>query len=644
VRAVLETLTDASVPRLVVGFDTDNNPATGQAALPGFGWKPSKALGVDVVSDQFTADTASNTLEGVIPVDPRGATWRAFAAVGLRDSTSVFDLAFVGGEAPSGWQDTRQQAVLTGKADPSAAAASVDFGARGTQLADIHAPGFHTLLYRSALPLGEGIGQVMIQGPGGVPASLGDLYAGPYQPYVAWVPPSLPSPPPLVTYMHGFTQNHTSNSTTLGPGQFDPAAVVIMPLGRGPNSFYLGSAEQDVLDATDDAARRYAADPHRIVLSGISMGGFGTFRLAVRYPDRWSGALALIGTGASAQAVFSPVPAAVRDQVFSPSRFIGGQGELLANVADLPFRMVNGQVDPIVNNALVTEDALRLDGLGYDWRYWVLARRNHEVVPNLTNCVMNDMVSRRLDADPGHVVYSVEPSTFYVDPTQGLDLVYDHAYWVSGLTVRDGNAAGAIGTIDASSLAHVDRARTSAKVNGVGENLTHGEDLCGPNPTVHTQDAWRMQGTTLAAGAPQQAMNGLAIKLTRLSAATFDLARASVHTDQPVVLDVTGDGQSALHLVGPWASSVSVERDGVIVGTVSPADGAIAVAGDFSGHHVVRLIPQGRVSVLAAKANATGGVTGLPETGGRGAGLPLGIVALGLASAGVARRLWTRRT
>jgi hypothetical protein len=132
--------------------------------------------------------------------------------------------------------------------------------------------------------------------------------------------------------------------------------------------------------------------------------------------------------------------------------------------------------------------------------------------------------------------------------------------------------------------------------------------------------------------------------LTRLSAATFDLARASVRTDQPVVLDVTGDGQSTLRLVGPWASSVVVERDGVVVATVSPSGGAVSVTGDFSGHHLLRLVPQGTVSVLGARANAAAsGAASLPETGGPGLGFPLSILAFGVASGGVARRLWTRR-
>jgi hypothetical protein len=133
--------------------------------------------------------------------------------------------------------------------------------------------------------------------------------------------------------------------------------------------------------------------------------------------------------------------------------------------------------------------------------------------------------------------------------------------------------------------------------------------------------------------------------LTRLSAATFDLGRASVRTDQPVTLDVTGDGAATLRLLGRWASSVVLERDGQAVDTLSPSGGVLTVAADLSGHHVLRLVPQGRAAVLGAHAGATGSATPaeLPATGGTGAAVALVLVALGLATAKGAGRLWTRR-
>jgi predicted peptidase len=47
----------------------------------------------------------------------------------------------------------------------------------------------------------------------------------------------------------------------------------------------------------DDAAARYAVDPDRICLTGLSMGGYGTWHLAARYPDRFAAIAPICGGG-----------------------------------------------------------------------------------------------------------------------------------------------------------------------------------------------------------------------------------------------------------------------------------------------------------------------------------------------------------
>lgn len=638
VRAMLETLLDPNVPVLGVAFDTDGDPATGAPSLPGGRWSPQGPLGVDALAVlrqgdsrllgwegaawadrgplSARVDAATNTIDATLPLSPEAAAWRVAGVLGVRDSSGhswvdggqpIADVAFRGHEPPSAWQHQHNDAILAGTEPSSHAVASVDFAAvaaRTDRPADegITDAGFHTGVYRSDLRLGEGIGSATLTAPGGHSVPVGSLYAGPYQPYLVWSAPNLPARPPVIVYMHGFTQNHLDNATSFGPvhqgggvqgaftgnGGFEPPAVVVMPLGRGENTFYIGAAEQDVLDATDDAVAKAGADPSRVVLSGISMGGFGTYRLGVRYPDRWSAAVPFIGTGGSAQYEFSPVPRSVLDQVFSPSGFPTGNAELLENLADLPMRMINGQVDPIVNNVLVSQDTLRLDQLGYDYRAWVLLRRQHEVVPSLSNCILVDAVGRTRAVDPAHVVLSVEPALFMHDPQTGLDLRYDRAYWVSGVSVRAGADKG---TVDVTSLARADRGTTATRVVGAGQNLTKGADLCGPNPSVRTGDAWRELGIALRPALPQGTLNALSLSLTKVAAASLDLTRAGVQTSMQVTLGTTGDGPTTLRLRGAWPASVAVLRDGVQIATVAPTGDVLTISGDLSGSHLYRLEP-----------------------------------------------------
>jgi len=47
----------------------------------------------------------------------------------------------------------------------------------------------------------------------------------------------------------------------------------------------------------DDAMRNYAIDRRRIHLTGISMGGYGTWSLAAAYPERWASIVPICGGG-----------------------------------------------------------------------------------------------------------------------------------------------------------------------------------------------------------------------------------------------------------------------------------------------------------------------------------------------------------
>ena len=119
------------------------------------------------------------------------------------------------------------------------------------------------------------------------------------------------------------------------------------------------------------------------------------------------------------------------------------------------MRLINGQVDPIVANVFPTSDIVRLEQLGYDHRAWTLLRRQHEVVPQISDCVLAETLSHVRDPDPAHVVYSVAPEAEVDNQSTGLRLHYDHAYWVSGIAARDGVAKA---TVDALSLVRADRA------------------------------------------------------------------------------------------------------------------------------------------------------------------------------------------
>jgi predicted peptidase len=71
----------------------------------------------------------------------------------------------------------------------------------------------------------------------------------------------------------------------------------------------------------DEVMKKYAVDPKRVTLTGLSMGGFGTWHLAAAYPERWAAIVPVCG---------------------------GGSQEQIAKIKDLPCWCFHGEKDPTV--------------------------------------------------------------------------------------------------------------------------------------------------------------------------------------------------------------------------------------------------------------------------------------------------------
>lgn len=590
-RAILETLVDPALPVLGVAFDTDADPATGGAVLPGGQWPADGPLGVEVLlvlsaaggdvrrfadgawtnTAQFTVsvDPATNAIDATVPraaLDPGRATWRAFAVTGiagaggswLDGATPIFDLAFVGNELLIRWQENEQADILAGELGSDRAAATIDFArvADGANEAPELGPGFHTFLYHSALNLPEGIT---------TDADGNRIYLGPYQPYAVYIPADLPAPTPMAVFLHGLSQNHLGavfvGDAYLGTGRalsedpfalfpqfsqdgfdFPPATLQVHPLARGQALGYRGIAHQDVIDVLADARRRFDVDPDRISLQGASMGGIGTYRIGALEPDRWSAIVPLIGFQAASLQPLS------------------------ANLLNVPVRQINGAIDPLIAEASATAAAARLDELGYDYRYWLIEGRGHEAGGFIYDCVFGEVASYERNPNPARVRYSVDASLDDVDPISGLALRFDSAYWVSAIRPRDRQA---LGTVDATSLALPRFDETVTRIDAVRNNIARGADLCGPNPEVQTAETWRERGIDIRRGAALPLSNALDIDLANVAAASFDLARAAIDRDAAASIVVVSDGPSAITLSG-LRSGQSVLLDGNTTAQASP--------------------------------------------------------------------------
>jgi len=137
---------------------------------------------------------------------------------------------------------------------------------------------------------------------------------GQLQPYAVFVPdryrPSRAMP--LVVSLHGLSSRVMMNlRQVLGydraeeesanhairnfPDIEDAAAIFVSPYGHR-NAMFRFMGESDVLRVIDEMQAAYNIDSRRIYLTGLSMGGIGTFDIGLHHADQFAALLSLAGT------------------------------------------------------------------------------------------------------------------------------------------------------------------------------------------------------------------------------------------------------------------------------------------------------------------------------------------------------------
>jgi predicted peptidase len=130
--------------------------------------------------------------------------------------------------------------------------------------------------------------------------------------YVLFVPHDYKSDKayPVILFLHGSGETGTDGvkqaKTGLGPAikknEKEFPFIAIFPQSQ-KRTWKAGSEDADrALAILDEVMKEYKTDPKRVYLTGLSMGGSGTWSLAAKYPDRWAAIAPLCG-GADLQSV-----------------------------------------------------------------------------------------------------------------------------------------------------------------------------------------------------------------------------------------------------------------------------------------------------------------------------------------------------
>ncbi len=566
----LQTLKARNAAVAEIAIDADGRTSTGSGAWPdGAGLTTPGAdrfITITATGARLTDGSGAvhrlrhgtnmklNFLEADVPrrlLGPLSKNARLWVAVGLEGAgggfleqtpgqTAAFDVGFQGEEGyglVSQWSDQHQSAAL---ADGDISALGRRLSPRALQAGASRrfkpAPGFYNRIFRSRFSYGEGISLKQ----GSLPGTPDPMFRGRYQPYALFIPQGYRPGhrTPLLIDGHSLDVNLNEYKaigfrqlTQLGDERH---SLIVTPLARGTDTWYLDSGLVDVFEAWRDVRRFYGADPERTALTGYSMGGYLTYRLGLLMPDAFTRASVYVGPPAY---YYWPYPLPLQS---TPEWQVPGNTNLIVdNGLNLPFEVNHGNMDELVPVAGVVHqtDSLRAAGDPYRFYHHFSDDHNSFIVaanqwPHTRDWLGGPGLRRNLS--PVRVRYKRYPSM----DLKRAGLHFDGAYWVDGMVVRHATQPADFGEIDATTEA---LGRKPPTLIDEGTSLYTGPT--GVSPATVT-------GQHYEPGAAAAKRNAFTAKLTNLKSLLFRTGRMGLDTGRPISAELTGDGTTALRFSG----------------------------------------------------------------------------------------------
>ncbi len=428
--------------------------------------------------------------------------------------------------APSWWRDQAQSEALAA-GDLDRFRAQVDFGKLAAGVNDdmpnqpggVPTHGPMNRIFASHFETAQGA--TYPSACGGAAACIGAL-RGQLQPYALYVPERAAPDGGygLTLLLHSLGANYNQYLDSRHQAQIGERGrgyLIITPAGRGPDGWYVEHAGADTFEVWADVARHYPLHPDFTSVSGYSMGGYGTFRFATRFPDLFSRAHTVVGPPAIGIWLppLQPSPGPASNTF-----------ESLASLRNVPILMWVALTDELVPYPSTLTQAQGLDSLGYRYGFETYAPAEH------LTFAFNDeyapaaefLGDATVERNPSHITYVVNPAMDF----RGVGMVGDHAYWLSAMTVRE---AGTPGTLDAVSQGF-GRGDAPAGATQFSAGLLTGGSL----PAI----AYTRQSKTWGENPAAAQQDRLELTARNLATVTVHPARAQLSCGAELVLDTDG--------------------------------------------------------------------------------------------------------
>jgi pimeloyl-ACP methyl ester carboxylesterase len=365
-------------------------------------------------------------------------------------------------------------------------------------------------------------------------------YQGQLEPYSIYVPtkPPPPSGYGMTLLLHANGLNYNEYFGTRMAAQFADrgiGSIVLTPESRDPGSSYTGLGAVDVFEAWADVARHYHLNPAWTTITGYSLGGLGTYKLAEQFPDLFARAVAIVGSPGG------------------PSEEIPESAELVT-LRNIPIQIWD--VVPVDElNPYSEPNVVALQQLGYRYDYLAFPGEHFTLALNDQFAPAAAFLGTDLvQPNPAHINY-----VYAYDTLDGLarpfgdfpqyGLTANHAYWITNLQLRHYSdscltsavpGCGATGSIDAHSegFGLADPIPSGPQP---GAGVLTGGALFPVLPYTELKQTW---------GPPRPSTRADVIKLntSNIAALTIDVARAHVNCN--VHLEIATDGPVKVTLAG----------------------------------------------------------------------------------------------
>ncbi|PYO93841.1 MAG: phospholipase [Gemmatimonadetes bacterium] len=197
--------------------------------------------------------------------------------------------------------------------------------------------------------------------------------------YQVYVPATYAAQPswPAILFLHGAGERGSDGllQTSVGlapairqnPSRY-PAIVVFPQVPR--DSLWVGTPADMAVAALQQTMREFHVDPKRVYLTGLSMGGNGTWYIAYRHPELFAAVVPICGW-------IRDFPQFRGSQPVVPGDSAQIMPLLVQKLGKTPIWIFHGEVDQVVNVNGSREPAAALKAAGADVHYTEMLGLNH---------------------------------------------------------------------------------------------------------------------------------------------------------------------------------------------------------------------------------------------------------------------------